>query len=205
MNKIISLLFLCIWIAHADNTYIKNISLYWAQGVDENLKEIPGSIIKLDLPTEATHLYAVSTFFHFRSLSFENIDNIEFGLTTVVAKHIGMQSHWETDAAFTVQYNRLFPVNNIINLDLAFGIGVSYAFGTPVYEDPIVNDNGSLEYYRFQSYLHFDAEVYNPSIESLHLLFRIHHRSGIYGLIAPPKVGSNFVGIGLVYYFNKDK
>jgi hypothetical protein len=26
---------------------------------------------------------------------------------------------------------------------------------------------------------------------------RIHHRSGVYGLIAPRKVGSNFITIGL--------
>ncbi len=180
----------------------QNIYLYWAKGVDDNLKEIPGDIVGLDLPTEDTHLYAIGTFLPFRSVSWGKNDPFELGLTIVAAKHSGMQTHMELDSAVTVKYNRLLSDDSPVNFDIAAGIGFSYAFGTPTYEDPVVSDDGTLEYYRFQSYLHFDLEIYTPSLESLHLLLRVHHRSGIYGLIAPPKVGSNFVGAGLVYYFD---
>jgi hypothetical protein len=29
------------------------------------------------------------------------------------------------------------------------------------------------------------------------LVTRVHHRSGAYGLIAPPRVGSNFLALGV--------
>ncbi len=206
MKKILLTLLLCtpLYMNAADESGLtfQNVSLYWAKGVDDNLREIPGDIVGLDLPTEDTHLYAVGTFLPFSATSGEKNDPVELGLTIVAAKHSGMQSHLELDSAVTARYNHLLPDDSPVNFDIAAGIGLSYAFGTPTYEDPVIADDGTLEYYRFQSYLHFDLEVYTPSLESLHLLMRVHHRSGIYGLIAPSKVGSNFVGAGLVYYFD---
>jgi len=181
---------------------IESIYVYWAKGVDENLKEIPGDIVTGNLIVEDTHLYAVGAFFPLESLTPADTEHVEFGLTAVVAKHRGMQSDSELDTAFTVKYNELFPKDSFLNMNLAMGIGLSYAFDIPTYEDPVINDDGTLKYYRLQCYLHFDAEIYTPSLESIHLRLRVHHRSGIYGLIAPPKVGSNFLGVGLVYYFH---
>jgi len=204
MKKILFLFFSFI-LLHAEqidnNRVIESVYVYWAKGVDENLREIPGDIVTGDLIVEDTHLYAIGAFFPLKSLTSENIEDVKFGLTAVAVKHNGMQSHAELDTAFTVKYNELFPKNSFLNMDLAMGMGFSYAFDTPTYEDHVINDDGTLEYYQFQCYLHFDAEIYTPSLESTHLLLRVHHRSGIYGLIAPPKVGSNFVGVGLVYYF----
>jgi hypothetical protein len=206
MKKILLLLLLAVPFsleaAGESSLTFQNIALYWAKGVDDNLKEIPGDIVGLDLPTEDTHLYAIGTFLPFWTASGDDSDHLVLGFTAVAAKHSGMQTHMELDGAVTARYNRLLSDESLVNFDIAAGIGLSYAFGTPTYEDPVIADDGTLEYYRFQSYLHFDLELYTPSLESLHLLLRVHHRSGIYGLIAPPKVGSNFVGAGLVYYFD---
>ena len=205
MKKILLILFVLLTsYATAENSSLnfQSIALYWAKGVDDNLREIPGDIVGLDLPTEDTHLYAVSTFLPYSSASWSINDPFQMGLTLVAAKHSGMQSHVELDAAWTAKYNRLLPEDSPINFDIAAGIGLSYAFDTPVYEDPEIKEDGTVKYYQFQSYLHFDLELYTPSLESLHLLLRVHHRSGIYGLIAPSGVGSNFVGAGLVYYFD---
>ena len=199
---ILSIFIACSAAAEDSSLNFQSIALYWAKGVDDNLKEIPGDIVGLDLPTEDTHLYAASTFLPYSSASWDINDPFQMGLTLAAAKHSGMQSHMELDSALTVKYNRLFSDESPINFDIAAGIGLSYAFGTPTYEDPVISDDGTLKYYRFQSYLHFDLEAYTPSLESLHFLLRVHHRSGIYGLIAPSKVGSNFVGAGLVYYFD---
>jgi len=195
------LVLLSLTLQAKEDQLFSNIYLYAAQGVDDNLKEIPGDI--LNLPTEDTYLYAVGTFIPYQLSLLEGHEDWEFGSTWIMVKHSGMQSHLEVDAAATLKYKRLFGENHYINTDIAFGIGVSYAFDTPYYEDPYVEDDGTLKYYRFQSYLHFDAEFYVPSYESLHLLLRVHHRSGIYGLFAPRHVGSNFVGAGLIYYFNQ--
>jgi len=175
--------------------------MYTAKGVDDNLREIPGDIF--DLPYEDTRLYALGTFIPHELELLKPYKNWEFGSSWIIVKHTGMQSHIEVDAAATLKYKSLFPENAYANTDIAFGIGLSYAFDTPYYEDPYVEDDGTLKYYRFQSYLHFDAEIYTPSLPQLHLLLRVHHRSGIYGLFAPEHVGSNFVGAGLVYYFDR--
>jgi hypothetical protein len=183
-----------------DNFKFNNIYLYSAKGVAANLREIPGAIF--DLPTQETYLYAVGTFVPYDLNILKDSDHFVWGISAIVAKHSGMQSNWELDGALTLKYQELFPDNRYFNSDLAFGIGLSYAFDTPYYEEPYINDDGSPEYYKLQSFLHFDIEVYSPKLEKVHLLFRVHHRSGIYGLVAPPHVGSNFVGGGLIYYFN---
>jgi len=180
----------------------ENIYLYAAQGVDNNLREMPGDIISFALPTENTYLYGIGSFIPFYIGSPQEYSGLELGLTSVLVKHSGIQSHIEIDAALTMKYKELFPKNRYLNIDLAFGYGLSYAFDTPIYEDTEV---GELKYYRLQNYMHFDAEFYTSSFESIHLLLRIHHRSGTYGLTAPSGVGSNFVGAGVVYYFDHSK
>lgn len=37
--------------------------------------------------------------------------------------------------------------------------------------------------------------------ENLSVITRVHHRSGVYGLIAPQRVGSNFMVFGIRYKF----
>ena len=192
--------FLLFSTLHAQEKLFSNIYLYSAKGVDDNLREIPGDIF--NLPFEDTYLYALGTFIPHHLSLLDEYPHFKFGSSWIVVKHSGMQSNFEMDIAATLKYQTLFPENAYFNTDLAFGMGVSYAFDTPYYEDPYIEEDGTEKYYRLQCYLHFDAELYTPSIKSLHLLLRLHHRSGVYGLFAPRHVGSNFMGAGLVYYFN---
>jgi hypothetical protein len=38
-------------------------------------------------------------------------------------------------------------------------------------------------------------------VDHLSITTRIHHRCGFYGVIAPRRVGSNFVAVGVRYQF----
>jgi len=197
--SIIILCFSTFTVYAEEKHLLDNIYLYSAKGVDDNLREIPGDIFHL--PFEDTYLYALGTFVPYKLDFLQKYPHFSFGSSWFVVKHSGMQSHIEIDAAASIKYLKLFQENSYFNTDIAFGIGLSYAFDTPYYEDPYIKDDGSLKYYRLQSFLHFDAELYVPTVKSVHLLLRVHHRSGIYGLFAPRHVGSNFVGLGLIYYF----
>lgn len=77
------------------------------------------------------------------------------------------------------------------------GIGLSHAFGTPSYEDGPRDDPARR--YHTQLLILVNMEWKLSTATNWSLLMRVHHRSGAYGLIAPPKVGSNFLAIGLRY------
>jgi len=191
MNKLLvaSLIFLL----HVSFLNATEVYVYRGQGVDNNLHEMPVDLVTASLPYEDTYLYAVGTFVPMK----EVYKDLDIGPTAVIVKHHGMQSHFEVDGAISMRYREIFPTNQYLNLNYSMGIGLSYAFDTPVYEDTASNG----EYYRFQAFLHFDLELYLPAYPSISLLGRVHHRSGIYGLIAPPNVGSNFVAFGVAYHF----
>jgi hypothetical protein len=165
--------------------------IYKAQGVDNNLREMPSDILDFDLPYENTYLHAIGMFVPNYS---EVMNDLDIGSTMVLVKHNGLQSHVEANIALSIRHKNLIP-SSVISFDYTLGGGLSYAFATPVYEDTASNGL----YYRLQCFLHFDVELYTPLYKSISILARVHHRSGIYGLIAPPHVGSNFVGLGLVY------
>jgi hypothetical protein len=84
-------------------------------------------------------------------------------------------------------------------VNLAAGTGLSYAKRKPTYEYGPKDD---LERrYRLQLLVLFELEWKLRNMDALTLATRIHHRSGLYGLIAPPLVGSNFITMGLRYRF----
>ena len=186
--QIILGLFIMSSILKADEIYI-----YTGQGVDNNLREMPADILKVSLPYEKSYMLAVGGFIPIKHLW----TNVLLGASGLVVWHYGIQNHIETDVAYTLKYQHFLPSNSFIQADYAMGMGLSYAFDTPVYEDTASNG----KYYRLQAFLHFDIEMYMPSSPSIAILTRVHHRSGIYGIIAPQNVGSNFVTVGLSYHF----
>lgn len=50
---------------------------------------------------------------------------------------------------------------------------------------------------QFQYYMAFELEYAAPQWERVSVIARLHHRSGIYGLVSPSTTGSNFFGAGL--------
>ena len=43
----------------------------------------------------------------------------------------------------------------------------------------------------------FEAEFTHASQPNIHLVAKLHHRSGVYGLVSPRHTGSNFIGGGV--------
>lgn len=111
-----------------------------------------------------------------------------------IAQHSGRQTNQETGIALILRSR--FNISENINLGIAAGDGLSYASTTPKVE----TDNSETTS-RLLNLLLTEAAV-GLKKEKIDIFFRIHHRSGIFGLVnGIEKGGSNFHTLGVRYYF----
>jgi hypothetical protein len=179
-------------------------ALYAGQGADHNLRELPGRILEGNPSWEKSYMNALGLRGGHRALggSWETLRDtmladIVQGYELVLAKHHGKQDNAELGGAYTLKTSDLWLGDMGVNF--SSGIGLSYALGTPSYEDGSAAD--PQKRYRLQLLLLFDLEWKARGVEHWSLVTRIHHRSGVYGLIAPPHVGSNFLAAGIRYSY----
>ena len=178
---------------------IDAVSVVAGRGVDHNFLTLPKAIVS-GPEWERSTFGAVSvskgygTLGHsFDALANTPLKSVLHGGEAVLVKHQGLQHHVEAGAAYMVKtpFLHLGPAA----VSAGTGIGLSHAFGTPSYEDGSRED--PADRYRTQLLILVDVEWKLTNAKNWSLLMRVHHRSGAYGLIAPPKVGSNFLAIGL--------
>ncbi len=112
--------------------------------------------------------------------------------------HSARQEHEEINAALVLKWTE-FPWNKYVNTYISFGEGVSYATEQPPCETDYHAMNHGFDYNASQTlnYLMLDIGFSLPKFPDYAVFYRIHHRSGIYGLIKDVQGGSNFVGFGL--------
>lgn len=110
-----------------------------------------------------------------------------------VAKHFGLQDHWEFNALANARWHR-FPWSEHLATSVAFGAGPSYAMEVPKVE--VANDGASeklLLYWQFELTL-------GPPKGDWAAMFRLHHRSAGYGVFGETG-GGNALTAGVRYYF----
>lgn len=114
-------------------------------------------------------------------------------------RHSGLQNHWELNAVMALRWMD-FPWDHYVDTRLALGNGLSYASELPPLEPggEIDEDEASN---RWLNYVMVEAEFKPPGTTCWSGFVRIHHRSGIFGAFGGVSGGSNFVGLGLRYYF----
>ncbi len=181
-----------------------SFAVYTAQGVDHDLLELPGKILTGEIEWEKSYFAGVGlgkTFGtldqRFASLADNPLGKIRHGYEVVVVKHHGLQDNLEAGAAYLLRT----PDAHLgwLGVNLAVGAGLSYAFDEPTYEDG--PEDNPEERYRLQLLALFEIEWRVRGIENLSFVTRTHHRSGVYGVIAPRHVGSNFLAAGLRWGF----
>jgi hypothetical protein len=174
------------------------LTLYYGQLTQDDFIEVPANLPEL----EKRYLLAASL----RTELFELEDklgwvpqNIFCDLEGVLVHKWGNwegidQSFQEVAGSFNLRYE--FP-DNWINLDsFSFGNGLSLTSKEPQYEEEItLNGNTSNLLY----YLMLDIAFDLPYTEKWQAVLRLHHRSGVYGLIDNVDGGSNYLGFGLRY------
>ncbi len=109
------------------------------------------------------------------------------------AKYSGIQEHTEFNVTVAGRWHD-FPWNESVETSFAFGLGPSWATKIPEAE---VQIHGTTE--QFLVYW-FGEIALGPPDENWAVVFRLHHRSKAFGLIAEDG-GSNTVAAGLKIRF----
>ncbi len=145
---------------------------------------------KLSAAPEASYIYVLAggkTIY--RLNRFLTID-----VEGLLGQHSGKQNNQEIGLALILRSR--FAISDNLNVGIAAGDGLSYASTTPKIE----TDNSETTS-RLLNLLLTEATV-GFKKERIDIFFRIHHRSGIFGLVnGIEKGGSNFHTIGVRYYF----
>lgn len=175
-------------------------SFYAARWGEFNLPAFPLRLATLDIPLR-------DAFFVGAGFAYVLVPNFDFpfGLFTAsgcdleieaqVLQHFGSQRHAEVSTALVIRTGNA-TLFDTIDLNFAFGEGLSWALAKPRYEKGPEGRRGD-DSRHFQNHLMFELEFTLRSVPRTHLVLRLHHRSGVYGLISPQRTGSNFLGIGL--------
>ena len=103
-------------------------------------------------------------------------------------QHFGEASNTNTEVVLAAVFRTgNLPLFAGISMNVAFGLGPSYAFSAP--DEP--------RDYKFLNYLSGEVEFGSEQFPALHVVPQLHHRSGVFGLIAPSAAGSTYLGVGL--------
>jgi len=180
------------------------ITVYQGQGVDANFIDLLPNMVTNDLRFEGSYFIALGYYHPLTTplallsvFDFLHIPGTETGVEFIAAKHHGLQHNGEADVAYSFRFQKIQFSD--LTVRFGMGLGLSYALGRPTYEDGSREDPDKR--YRFQHYGAYELAWGVASAPRFTLVTRIHHRSGVYGLIAPRHVGSNFLTLGLRYAF----
>lgn len=179
-------------------------TIYAGQGVDANLTGLPRQILGNDIKWESSYFtglgYAKPSSLPgwlTRGLGAVGIKEPTGVVEVIGVQHRGLQSNFEADVAFILRTG--FAHVGPVRVRGGAGLGLSYAFGRPTYEDGSVADPSRR--YRLQNYNAIELEAGVDKLPDTSLVARVHHRSGLYGIIAPRQVGSNFLTLAVRHRF----
>lgn len=116
-----------------------------------------------------------------------------FELEGQVAKHFNKDTHWEFVGVLIGRWH-YFPWNKYVDTSLAIGDGMSYY--TDISEVEKEDDDDAQ---RTLNYLLVEVALGLPQYPRWDLVFRIHHRSSVFGLVGAGR--SNFVCGGIKFGF----
>jgi hypothetical protein len=175
-------------------------TLYYGRGTDSNLRQLPRQILRADLPWEDTYFAGVGLARVTRPpelIAGLLGDRGSTGVELVLNKHHGLQDVVELGVLALLRTP--FGELGALRVRGGVGIGFSYTFGRPTYEDGSVDEPDRR--WRFQNFNAFEVELGHSAAPRTTVVARVHHRSGLYGAIAPRRVGSNFIAVGVRHQF----
>ena len=128
------------------------------------------------------------------------------------SQNSGFNKHNEFNLLLVLRWHE-FPWNRYVKTSFGFGEGLSYATEEPPIEKDQHNilhpelyendpDSEPVETNRLLNYLMFDLTFALPDYPQYQTFVRIHHRSGIFGLMTGHTCGSNYLTAGLRYQFS---
>jgi hypothetical protein len=210
-KALIGFVFICYIVLYSQNVVLaedrlNHLTVTHGVWVDSDLPDMPGNIVSGNLEfVESYYLgltYARTLVNGFTiPIPFTEIrmKGWDLELEGSVLKHYNIQDHWEVTCALVLRTRKFIPLS-FLGWTFAGGWGLSYALEEPSLEkgpDGIPGEDSV----QLQSHIVIEADFFYPEFDRLHLVARIHHRSGIYGVISPQKTGSNFLAAGIRFDF----
>ncbi len=116
-----------------------------------------------------------------------------------IAKRFGAETETEYWTALYLRW-RKFPWNHIVKTTIGASIGVNYATGVSIYEKDKAITRGS-EGSRLLHFFSPELTLALPEHDNVELVFRFHHRSGVWGTFNGVHGGSHFGTVGLRFKF----
>jgi hypothetical protein len=92
-----------------------------------------------------------------------------------------------------------FPWSNTVRTTFGLGGGLSYATPIPSLEKQSTDANPDYE--NLMHYIAIEATFALPSHKDWQLVYRLHHRSGVFGLMQGDNSGTTAVELGIRHYF----
>ncbi len=114
-----------------------------------------------------------------------------------IGQRYGLQNETEFWGALFFRYSN-FPWNRYLLTSVAFSTGLNWATGVSDVENQKArNDEGT----RWMHYFAPEITFALPSHPNSELMFRFHHRSGVFGLVSPAFGGAQYATVGVRYRF----
>lgn len=182
------------------------LGVYGARWVDSDLPKMPANLIRGDL--EVDDAWLAGLVLTWRAIPDIGVpwpgrepgrDGLALEFDGQIVRHYGLQDHFEATAAAVLRTPDWEPFGPF-GVNLAWGNGLSWAFDDPAYEKGVVGVRGE-ETRRLQYHLSIELE-FGRGASPVRPFVRLHHRSGIYGVISPQDTGSNYLGAGLRFAFD---
>lgn len=123
----------------------------------------------------------------------EQIAGLE--LEASASQHYAFQQHTEFTFAAVARWHA-FVFDDTVVATASIGQGLSWASSVPRIETERWG-----EATRLLSYNSYEFTLASPERPNVELVFRLHHRSGVWGLFGNVEEGSNLAMLGLKYRF----
>lgn len=163
-----------------------NIGYYEGQAVKNNFGELLTSSWK---PLRS---YIRTVFINYQLDG--KIRDLTFETEAQFVKHRGLQDHLEINGLLAVRWR---PVQQISLLSVSTGHGISYATeAARLDRESTEKPPRALHYFYAELAVDLYDIPYDPRV-----IFRIHHRSGVFGLYCGQNCGSNIPSVGFQFPF----
>jgi hypothetical protein len=163
------------------------ISLYGGQWIGASNDAM------MSLEVADTYLAGLGVIYEFE----QSGPHVRWEVEGQILQHFGLQHPTEFVLDIAVRWVT-YPWDKWIDTSVALGAGLSYTTELPEFEAKQNPDTGATQ---LLHYLAFEIAVAPPGESHWSLVFRLHHRSGVWGLFDGVGSASNFAVIGIRYRF----
>jgi hypothetical protein len=166
------------------------VTAFFGEGTEDDFSTVVNNLFNVD--RTSNRITAITGIRRFAWLG----NHLGFEGEIMYAYHHGRETYHEFAAAVYARWHA-FPWNDFVSTTMAAGVGPSYTTVYPQLEFQEGDDSKS----KILNQANLELTLAMPRHPHTQLLFRLQHRSGIFGLINGVTDASNFLTLGLRHRF----